>query len=960
MAFSAEEVLLRIRAAGFGEADTLLAKLEERLKSLGGTTARPSVDVDDTAAKAKLDETQAKLERVGSEKVTAKVDVDTSQATRALDDLKVHGISGMQGIAAAALAVGPQIVASLGQGIAGAGVLGIALGGAATAFGILGLAAKTQLDAASKAQKVNSALVIADTKKVAAAQQAVLLAEASGNAKSIASAKQRLALAQQQLDSAKAQASAQGSLANQVVTGAKDIKKAFIDALGPGTHELFRGILSLFDTVKGSLGSLRGPFKTLGTAIKDALSSPETQAGIKSLIEGFGKMVTAVGPLAGPILQGIIALGRILLNIATAAMPFLVSHAQKFADFLGRIVGKTSDAGHLHDVIAKIVGEFDRWVGFVVQLVKALSPLFTGEAGKGIQDVMNVLVLVVGTLAQLLAALGPAGRLVGAGLAIAALSLKFKGLKTVIGLATDGVVALLAKLGVLKTAEEGGFIASLVGGKMKGRAGRAAVGAAEGAAPSLLGKVASKVGPTAIGAGLAGAGSAAAGALSGVGIAAVAVPAAIAAALAGAIYLVYHFRDKIWGAIKEVFTKFPSIVIGAIGGFLPSVAGVFAAPLALAVHFRTQLWSAVKAAVGGLAGIVKGVAGAVAGAATFVFDGVTHAITGAAGGIKRAVTGIVGAFAGIIRSVAGAVGDAATAVFGAVTHAIGAAAGGVKHAVTSIASGVAGWFRGALGDVVSLGASIASGIAHGISSGISSVAGAAKGLAGAVGGVLQSAFHFGSPSKVMHEHGLNIAQGLANGITAGTAAVRAAAARMAGVVPPTVSASVAQVTTGAGRIGPTVSASVAQPTTGSADTRGASSSDWSLLRRKLDEILDNLKQLVAAVASMAGGSFGSADGWSGDGSGDAFGAIGGALATSIVGSVDQPRVRISHSRINSSNATGNSYASEGGPYSPTVHQTFTSLHPADPAVKRQIAKATADLLIRSKVPRPKRTTIRHR
>lgn len=905
------EILLRVRAE-FKDADDGLSAIQRRLLELDAARANPKVELDTSGARRSLDSIKTRLEKLDHTDVTAKVKVDTRDAEAKVATFKLHGIRAMQALGLAAVAVGPQILASLGQGLAGAGALGVALGGAAAAFGVLGLAAKTQLDAAAKSSKAQSALIVADTKKVASAQAAVDQSYSTGTAKQQAAAQQRLALAQQQLDSARAQQAAQGTLADRVVAGAKGIKAAFISALGPGTQQLFRGILSLFSTVKGSLSGLTGPFLTLGRSIKDALSSPETQAGVRSLIDGFGKMVTAVAPLTGPIIQGIIKLGEILLNIARAAMPDLVGQAGKLVGWLSKIAASTSDQAKLKDQIHALVLEFDRWVKFAGDLIHAAAPLFTGSASEGIRTVLLVVVKLVAGFVDLLNQLGPVGRIIGAGLGLAFIVGRFQGLIGVLGLAAKGVKALAVAFGLLKTEEEGAAAASLLGG----------VG---GKAKGLLSKIGSKLGlgaGVAAGAGAAeGAGAAtaaAAGAEGGVlagGAALAPETLGISLALAAAVAAAIHYRKQINEALKGSITD----TKGSLGQFAPAVKG------------------SVVGALGIVAGLVVGFRKPIGDAAKTVGNAIVSGVKSAAGATASVASSIAGSIVSHVRERVSAAGQAASIVGRAIASGLSSAASSVAGAASSIASRVVSIIKGAASGAASVGASIAQGLANGISSGAGAVASAASSIASSAINTAKGILGIHSPSTVFHAHGSNVSQGFANGILAGVGKVVAATKAMTNLRP------IVDIPTGPDNIGKVATES------------RSSQSRWTQLLNYCKQIVADLEGIRRDLAAQVVGSLGSSVASSLDANLSAKGTLGTFVKVPRGGSpfpTTRPVV-----------AAGFGYGKGGGSTTivhPGAYQTIiNTLHPMDPQTKQAIATANADAARRSVLPTPHRTTVAH-
>lgn len=114
----------------------------------------------------------------------------------------------------------------------------------------------------------------------------------------------------------------------------KRLWAAFQDAFGPSTDALVSGIASGLDALTPVLRNMKGPLTLLGQALGGAitafatlLATPEMQNLFSQLIAG----ATALAPLIGTVFG---ELFKILLNIAVAAMPFLVAAMKAFGDFL--------------------------------------------------------------------------------------------------------------------------------------------------------------------------------------------------------------------------------------------------------------------------------------------------------------------------------------------------------------------------------------------------------------------------------------------------------------------------------------------------------------------------------------------------------------------------------------------------------------------------------------------------
>lgn len=386
---------LLITAEGVKETQLQLARLNEQAKR----TADSNANLEKTVTR--LDDRMASLSRSSS---NARV--------------------GLVGLAPAAVG----IVSTFAQATAGAAALGVAVGGATVAFGVLGKAVVTSI---GDAVKNNAALT--------AAQQKYQQALQGGSKAAIASAKANLQAAQQAV---KAQGAAATQIAKDWVATGDTVKKALL----PAVSAVERGLSAMLQSIQPAVAGLSKPFLALGNQIRSALDDPAVQGGVKQLIYDFGRMVKATAPLVGPVLNGIIQLGDTLINIARAAMPDLVKLSQSFANHMAALDSFTR-TDKFRSMIHNWDQQFVAVLKTVGKLAFALGPLFSqkSEIGKGFLWVIGEFAQLLHFVLELTNKMGVLGQVIGAGLGLAVLSGRLGGVvKAATGLA--GIFKALPKI----------------------------------------------------------------------------------------------------------------------------------------------------------------------------------------------------------------------------------------------------------------------------------------------------------------------------------------------------------------------------------------------------------------------------------------------------------------------------------------------------------------------------------
>jgi phage-related protein len=524
----------------------------------------------------------------------------------------------------------------------------------------------------------------------------------------------------------------------------------------PGVNALFRGLTPLIGAVTGSLDKLQPGMTAIGEAMGQAFKDSIPQ--VRTLIGEFGKLMTASAPLAGPLVSSLVSIFRILVNIARAAMPFLIEGFRNVAQTLRSWAGATSNVSAVRKVIADWLPDLKAVWGLLKSLGGALVAVFAPLRSSGqetvktltdmvngftdwarsaegqeqisaffsqtffaLQDVVRLLFALAPLIAPVTKAMGSFATLAlkaftGFADALGPLGGAFKGLS--LGVAATGFAAV--KLGplLLFMQRAGAFsgIAKAVGG------GFALMGRAAAAAGALM----------------------------------LANPVIAIAALVAVIVLLlakFGLLDDVWNAIKTGFDAVVGAIEDAIGWFnrLPLAAKIALAAIALAVapvlvaiaaavlvvrnfsaiwealkSIAASVFSAVKsAAQNGLLGPVAliiarwqqviAIIGSIIGAAKSAFNAVKNAATTAANAVKAAISvawnfvrdkilaPVTAAWRWIgeaARNVASAVRSTISNLVSAVGSAVSRAAGAAWHWILDAAKSVATGVRNVINDVV--------------------------------------------------------------------------------------------------------------------------------------------------------------------------------------------------------------------------------------------------------------------
>lgn len=335
------------------------------------------LELDRTPFIAGLRAARAEGERAERDGIEIPLDVDPRPGDRGVDGFERRTRRKMRGleIAARALLAPLQLV-----GVAAAAVGDFNTGGLSGGLTSASAAARVAAVALAALGAVIVALAAGVAALVAslAAATAGFAALATAGLGALVVAAPLAIFAMQRF---KAEADKAGTSANALKRAGEETARVFRSALGPAIDAIFGGLAAAVRTIRPLASALAGPFQALGQAIgrsfalvAQSLASPAVRRGLIELINGAAR-------LAGPITQGMVAFGRVLLNIAVATMPLLVSALRGAATWMGRIADSTSRIGPLRAVIAGLVSHLQSWLslsravaGVLIQFFRAAAP----------------------------------------------------------------------------------------------------------------------------------------------------------------------------------------------------------------------------------------------------------------------------------------------------------------------------------------------------------------------------------------------------------------------------------------------------------------------------------------------------------------------------------------------------------------------------------------------------------
>lgn len=181
----------------------------------------------------------------------------------------------------------------------------------------------------------------------------------------------------------------------------KEAKAAFSALFTPAVEAILTSTANAFKIIAGAVKPLKPAFSRLGALMGGAIEQLAAAIANPAIIAGIGTLIDLAGQLSGPITQGLISLFTILMNIATAAAPFLLPIFQGIADFLGVWAQRTADTGKMSDFIQLIVDNLGTWWDLINSVAQALLDFFIAAGPEG-QILLDKIIALVDNFDRML------------------------------------------------------------------------------------------------------------------------------------------------------------------------------------------------------------------------------------------------------------------------------------------------------------------------------------------------------------------------------------------------------------------------------------------------------------------------------------------------------------------------------------------------------------------------------
>lgn len=396
------EVRLRLQEEGVR---AQIAAVEKRLGDLGRKEASPKVSLAMAGAIAQMEKLEAKLAALDAKRVEVKVDVDRSSNSLGLLSKAFSGVGRSTDDSGNRIGIFGRVLDVMSSSvIPGGNALGNILGGGFAKLGGSAGAATPQVAASGGAMAAlgpiagSAGVAIGTTLFVAfgaAASAAVAMTASVGaaalgvGAAGVAAGGAGVAfgaLGAGAMLRFKDQANQAGTAANALKTSFEGLQSTFARVTAGGADRVFKGMADGLRAIRPAVASLGPAFTVLGRAVGTAFGSLGRDLG--TLGPKMSALIRATAPLAGPIAAGVGALARIFLNIANAAMPFLVAGARQVASALQSWAQGTEGASRLRGVISGLIGHFKSLWNLGKQVANIVLGFFraAAPAGKGLVD----------------------------------------------------------------------------------------------------------------------------------------------------------------------------------------------------------------------------------------------------------------------------------------------------------------------------------------------------------------------------------------------------------------------------------------------------------------------------------------------------------------------------------------------------------------------------------------------
>lgn len=161
------------------------------------------------------------------------------------------------------------------------------------------------------------------------------------------------------------------------------IRDAFRISLKPAIDPIFDALIDTLGGIPGLLAGIAPGMQALGDAVATMIRSVGGALISPKNINAFNDFAKAAAKLTGPVSRGLIALFDIFIEIAKAALPFLLDMAEKFADRLTDWAEWAGKGTNMRDLVARMVDSLRIWLDVAFQLSRVFIGFLDAAAGPG-------------------------------------------------------------------------------------------------------------------------------------------------------------------------------------------------------------------------------------------------------------------------------------------------------------------------------------------------------------------------------------------------------------------------------------------------------------------------------------------------------------------------------------------------------------------------------------------------
>ena len=160
----------------------------------------------------------------------------------------------------------------------------------------------------------------------------------------------------------------------------RQVRTILSDTFGPGVQALISGIADALERYAPAITPLRAIFTRLGTVMGGAFKQFAAELAKPTTIAAIIALTAASAQLAGPITSALLSLFTILLNIAVAALPFVVQGIQALAGYLADVAARSGGVG---GIIASLVGDLRVWLSVFGAIARVMLAFFVAADPAG-------------------------------------------------------------------------------------------------------------------------------------------------------------------------------------------------------------------------------------------------------------------------------------------------------------------------------------------------------------------------------------------------------------------------------------------------------------------------------------------------------------------------------------------------------------------------------------------------